>query len=242
MRINGFEQIKSFYSWVFTNPDKVRPVHISLYVFLINQNNRNNWVEWFKCPFDLAMQGACIGSKSTYYTALKELQEWNLLDYKEGVNNSKSPLIRLIVLSKSEPQTIPQSEPQTEPLTGLLTEPQTGKIYKLITDNLKLVTENLERWIKEETKKAKSEPLILPHKSEQFKSLWEMLIKTKKWKSKADSALLLSLKKLSRHPEPVAIKMMEDCIAGEWQGLVEPTSNGFKQPIIQQTKTYKNLD
>ena len=37
----GFEQIKSFYSWVFNNPDKVKPTHISLYLFLLNQNNRS---------------------------------------------------------------------------------------------------------------------------------------------------------------------------------------------------------
>jgi len=64
--MNGFEQIKSFYSWVFNNPDKVRPTHISLYLFLLNQNNRAMWVEWFKCPYDLAMQGACIGNKNNY--------------------------------------------------------------------------------------------------------------------------------------------------------------------------------
>ena len=77
--MNGFEQIKSFYSWVFNNPDKVKPTHISLYLFLLNQNNRSMWVEWFKCPFDLAMQGSCIGSKTTYYRCLKELQSFGLI-------------------------------------------------------------------------------------------------------------------------------------------------------------------
>jgi len=79
----------------------------------------------------------------------------------------------------------------------------------------------------------------LPYKSEQFKSLWDVLIRSKKWKKKADSALILSLKKLSRHPENVAIKMMEDCIAGEWQGLVEPTSSVNKLQGTQPLKTYK---
>ena len=96
--MNGFEQIKSFYSWVFNNPDKVRPTHISLYIFLLNQNNRSMWVEWFKCPYDLAMQGACIGNKNTYYKCLDELQLFKLIEYKKGINLHKSPLIKLIKL------------------------------------------------------------------------------------------------------------------------------------------------
>jgi hypothetical protein len=156
MRINGFEQIKSFYSWVFSNPDKVRPAHITLYLFLWNQGNRANWVEWFKCPYDLAMQGSCIGSKSTYYKALNELQEFGLIDYRKGVNDTKAPLIHLKQLYDNVPQTVPQSEPQSEPQTvpqsEPLTVPQSGKIYKLITSNYKLLNDNQDEfieWIKE---------------------------------------------------------------------------------------------
>lgn len=139
-RINGFEQIKGFYSWVFNNPDKVRPTHISLYLFLLNQNNRSNWVEWFKCPYDLAMQGACIGNKGTYYKCLDDLKGWKIIDYKKGINNYKAPIVKLFQLydneQLTEQVTVPLSEPQTVPLTV--------PIYKLITDNEKLLTENIE--------------------------------------------------------------------------------------------------
>jgi hypothetical protein len=154
--MNGFEQIKSFYSWVFNNPDKVRPTHISLYLFLLNQNNRAMWVEWFKCPYDLAMQGACIGNKNTYYKCLDDLQANNLIEYKKGINNYKAPMIRLIQLYDIEPLTeqvtVPLcgklteqvTVPHTEPLTELLNK----NIYKLITDNYKLVNDKLETWLK----------------------------------------------------------------------------------------------
>jgi hypothetical protein len=150
--MNGFEQIKSFYSWVFNNPDKVRPTHISLYLFLLNQNNRAMWVEWFKCPYDLAMQGACIGNKNTYYKCLDELQMYGLIDYKKGINNYKAPMIRLIQMYDTEPLTeqvtVPQSEkltvPQTEPLSVLLNK----NTYKLITDNYKTINNKLETWLK----------------------------------------------------------------------------------------------
>ncbi len=152
MRINGFEQIKAFYSIVFEQKYPIKPQHISLYVFLINQNNRNNWVEWFKCPFDLAMAGACIGSKATYYQCLKDLKEWNLLDFEKGVNNWKAPKIKLEVLNctPTYTSTVPQSEPLSVPAPEPLSVLLPIHIYKLITNNLKLITLNLEKWIKSE--------------------------------------------------------------------------------------------
>lgn len=149
MRINGFEQIKVFYSWVFNNADKsVKPHHISLYLFLVNQNNRNNWVEWFKCPFDLGMAGSCIGNKKTYYKTLDDLQEWGLLKYEKGINNWKAPLIKLEVLIRTTSVTatdtasVPTSEPQVLPLDTPLPTPLGTHIYKPITNNLKPITNN----------------------------------------------------------------------------------------------------
>lgn len=150
-RINGFEQIKAFYSWVFNNPDKARPTHVSLYLFLLNQANRSNWAEWFKCPYDLAMQGACIGNNGTYYKCLDELKEWNLIDYHKGVNNYKAPLIHLFCLYESEQQTeqvtVPLSEQQTEQQTVQLTEQVTAHIYNVLTNNIKRITDNIDEII-----------------------------------------------------------------------------------------------
>ncbi len=144
--MNGFEQIKSFYSWVFNNPDKVKTTHISLYLFLLNQNNRSMWVEWFKCPYDLAMQGACIGSKTTYYKSLKDLQEFGLIEYKEGLNNYKSPLVKLICLYKSVPLSEQASVPLSEQVSVQLPVQLSGHIYKLITNNIKLITDNQDKF------------------------------------------------------------------------------------------------
>jgi hypothetical protein len=161
-RINGFEQIKSFYSWVFNNPDKIRPTHISLYLFLLNQNNRSNWVEWFKCPYDLAMQGACIGNNGTYYRCLDDLKEWKLIDYQKGINNYKAPLVKLFQLYDSEQVTVPLSEQQCVQLTEQVSEQQCvqlteqvseqqcvqlpAHIYKLITDNTETINQQQKQF------------------------------------------------------------------------------------------------
>ncbi len=161
-RINYFTQIKNFYSFVFNSDKEVRPVHISLYMFLLNQNNRNNWIEWFKCPYDLAMQGACVSSKNTYYKALDDLQSFNLIEYQKGINLYKSPKIKILPLSiensvlnidtLTEQLSVPLSEKLTEQLSATQTEPLTvllsDNIYKLITDNYKTVNDKLETWLK----------------------------------------------------------------------------------------------
>ncbi|MDX5479210.1 MAG: hypothetical protein LPJ98_12225, partial [Cyclobacteriaceae bacterium] len=117
MRINLFDQIKAFYTWVFANQDKaIKPHHHSLYFFLLNQNNRTNWIEWFKCPFDLGMMGSGINSKHTYYKVLKELADWGLIQYQPGINNFKAPLIKIEVQKCTATSTA--TGPQPAPLLG----------------------------------------------------------------------------------------------------------------------------
>lgn len=147
MRINGFELISSFFGFVFSNQDRnIKPYHISLYVFLWNQNNRLMWVEWFKCPFDLGMMGSGINSKHTYYKALNDLQEWELIAYKKGINDHKAPMIKLEVQKCTS--TVPQGEPLPIPLLALQAEllpiPLLGRNIKLLTDNLEKVTSNID--------------------------------------------------------------------------------------------------
>lgn len=205
MRINGFEQIKAFYSWVFNNQDKrITPQHISLYNFLINQNNRNNWVEWFKCPFDLGMAGSCIGNKKTYYKCLTDLMDWELIKYEKGTNNWKAPLIKVEVLNctTTNTATVPQSEPQPLPLDI----PLPTHIYKLVTNNLKLITDNFELievnlsgWIKKEKEEEKKfnfkNSLILLGVEKQIVSDW-LKVRTKKKAINSETAYNSILKQI----------------------------------------------
>lgn len=189
MRINGFEQIKGFYSWVFNNQELgIKPQHCSLYVFLINQNNRNNWVEWFKCPLDLAMAGSCITSKKTYYRCLKDLTDWNLIEYTPGENNWKAPVIKIkplkdrlnvpiseIVEVSHSTSTITSTTPQVELppiplLTPLPTQATTPLHTPLHTPNIKHVTGNLKQvTITTENENTKDEKIVVDAVEDNFK-------------------------------------------------------------------------
>ena len=104
--------MRGFYSMVFESKHEFRPTHVSLYIFLLNQNNRTNWTEWFKCPFDTVMMGACINSNKTYYNVLNDLQNYKLIKYRKGINNYKAPRIHIIPLQvdDNEPTKIPKPE------------------------------------------------------------------------------------------------------------------------------------
>lgn len=232
MRINGFEQMKAFYSWVFENQDKIKAHHISLYMFLLNQNNRNGWVEWFKCPFDLAMGGSCIGSKKTYYQSLQDLQDWELIQFTKGVNNWKSPLIKLEVLKCTS--TIPQCEPQLLPqvvplelpqhilqLIPLLTPLRVTDI-KLLTDNIKPITDNLKQIIdflfKKETKFNFRQSLISYGFDEKLVNDWLAVRKTKK-ATNTETAFKSFIAEVEKKPTTNINEILKTCCEKSWSGF-----------------------
>lgn len=69
-------------------------------------------------------------------------------------------------------------------------------------------------------KKEKESVLVLPYRSAEFVDTWEILRAQPKWKKKSNSALQMSLSKLGKYPEEFAIHLMENAIAGGWQGVV----------------------
>ena len=246
-RINGFEQIKGFYSWVFNNPDKIRPTHISLYLFLLNQNNRSNWVEWFKCPYDLAMQGACIGNNGTYYKCLDDLKAWNLIDYQKGINNFKAPLVKLFVLYENEQVTVPLSEQLSEQLSVQQTAQQPVQlsaqlpvhIYKLITDNIETINNRQDEFLCliKNFINPKSKEIDLSFLQKDFIPIvekWLLYKKEKKQEYKGQTSINTFCKKLIEYSngEPIiAEAIIEQSIANNWAGIFElkNNNNGNKQ-------------
>jgi len=114
-RINFFDQMREFFTIVFDGKFDYKPQHIALYCFLLQQNNRNGWAEWFKCPFDIGMGGSGIGNKKTYYKALDDLRDNKLIEYVPGANMWKAPRVKILPL-KVEVQNCTAIVPQAEPL------------------------------------------------------------------------------------------------------------------------------
>ena len=175
-RINLYEQLKRFFEIVFSGKHDMKPHHISMYIFMLNQNNRCNWAEKFKMSFDIALQGSAIGSRETYYKTLKDLNEWGFIEYNPGANRMKSAEFRIIKLSKNRQLSVPLCEqvngqesellsvhqlvlllvpllvplPDREVVPQLVTKliPITRDFITLITDNIEPIKNNNDYFLK----------------------------------------------------------------------------------------------
>lgn len=71
----------------------------------------------------------------------------------------------------------------------------------------------------------KEKPLVFPFTSEAFMSAWDILMQQPKWIKKPNSALQLSLDKISKYNEAFAIMQIEAAIEKQWAGLVYPSTD-----------------
>jgi len=95
----------------------------------------------------------------------------------------------------------------------------------IVNDNVNVnVTDNV---IVNDTVKVKEikEKLIFPFDNSDFLETWNILTKEPKWKRKSNTALQASLNKLSKVSVAEAIEMLNNAIAGGWQGVFELTNN-----------------
>jgi len=155
-RINIFEQLNEFYKIMFNDQDKLNISEISLYMFLLYMNNKLNWCEWFRLPFDLIINGSGIGSNVTYYKALKKLQNKGLIMFVPGVNKARTVTIKIIKLFKnkrvdtplSEVVNIQLDEELADLLYNVLPTELNAHIYKEFNNKLKYLIKNKKNEIK----------------------------------------------------------------------------------------------
>ena len=87
------------------------------------------------------------------------------------------------------------------------------------------------------TKNSPSEEATpLPYTSEEFRNTWEVLCRQPKWKKKSKDALRGNLKKLAGYPEDVAIKMMQNSINNDYQGLFPLKAEDIRNAKATETR------
>ena len=79
-----------------------------------------------------------------------------------------------------------------------------------------------------------------PNRTDALNNAWEILVNEPKWKKKTTAALSATLKKLEKFNEQDALQMVENAIAGGWQG-VHPIDKNTKNEDNGMTNYLKNL-
>ena len=156
--MNYIEQLNEYNLKLITHP--ISPNARSIYISLLDFNNRLAWKEEFGIANNCLMEISGIESKSTFNRARKELIDNGYILYKKGKNNILVGLYKIISLKsqnddtalalgtvrlKSSPvsecelstnQVRTECEPPTVPLNKLNKTKQ-NKIYYLYKKNIK---------------------------------------------------------------------------------------------------------
>ena len=239
MEINGYQLSRSWFDFCFDNPEKISPNHTAIYFFAIEHCNRLGWKEKFGFPTQMTMDAIGIKKHQTYIKYFNELCEWGFFRLVQKSSNQYSA--NIISLQVALPKNgkaldkafITHAAKQTES-NGQSTRQSNGTIDKQQTikplnqETIKQQTSNGAAVAASipfvERKKNKVEEIIFPFDSLEFKSMWSNWIEFRrqiKKPYKSDMSLQGALKNLSKYPEDVAIKMIEQSIANQWQGIFE---------------------
>jgi hypothetical protein len=99
--------MRRWFEFAFSNPDKVRPVHVAVYTWHIELNNRMGWVRNFGSPASQTMAACGISSYNTYKTAFNDLIEWGFIEMiKKSENQYQSNIIALSNFDKSSDRSL----------------------------------------------------------------------------------------------------------------------------------------
>ena len=89
-------------------------------------------------------------------------------------------------------------------------------------------------------KEGDAKPLVYPFDSIAFMSAWTELVKTPKWKGKLNYALQISLNKLGKFEEEIAIRQIERAIESNCTGVVFSGTERDYQEWLKQKKYGNN--
>ena len=81
--MNGYNLSRNFWDFSFENPDKIKPNHIAVYFFAIEQCNRLGWKKKFSLPSSMVMEATSIRSYNSYIKVLNDLIDYGFIELIE---------------------------------------------------------------------------------------------------------------------------------------------------------------
>jgi hypothetical protein len=85
-----FKLTRAFWDYAFENPEKIKPNHCALYLFIVEHCNRLGWKHKFGLPTTMVKDAIGIRSYNTYITTLNDLVEFGLIELIEKSKNQYS--------------------------------------------------------------------------------------------------------------------------------------------------------
>lgn len=206
--MNWYELSRSIFDYAFEHKE-CGVYHISIYLWMVELNNRMGWKKEFWVPSHDTCDWLSIWNKNTYLSAIKDLEKWGFIKIVKESKNQFSATIVTICRIKSDTAT-------TTALDTALIQQSTRHWYAIDT---------IDKQRNKETKNKETiqSLTVVVEKTE----LELLLIEFKRARAKlrkpmTDKAMELLLKKLSEYSEPEQIAMLEEAIEKGWQSVYPP--------------------
>ncbi len=101
--MNYIKQLNAVYQLIVKD-SRMNPTHVSLYMALFQLWNITRFAEVFYVNRQEVMQLSKIGSKSTYHRCLKDLNNWNYIEYIPSHNIYKGSQVRMPIFGTTAEQ------------------------------------------------------------------------------------------------------------------------------------------
>jgi hypothetical protein len=75
----GYSLTRKFFDFAFENSRIIRPVHVAIYCWCVELNNRLGWKDEFQLPTEDGMSYTGILDRHTFINAVKDLAEWGAI-------------------------------------------------------------------------------------------------------------------------------------------------------------------
>ena len=85
-----FKLTRQFWDFAFENPEKIKPNHCAMYLFIVEHCNRLGWKQKFGLPTTMVKDAIGIRSYNTYIETLNDLVEFGLIEMIEKSKNQYS--------------------------------------------------------------------------------------------------------------------------------------------------------
>lgn len=92
--MNYIKHLNSIFD-LFHKDSNLNPTHISLYMALFQEWNKNRFADQFSVSRSQLMKTAKIGSKSTYHRCISNLDEWKYISYHPSRNPHKGSEVQM---------------------------------------------------------------------------------------------------------------------------------------------------
>lgn len=134
--LSGYQLTKDWFDFIFDSSEIITPLHTSLFLWIVELNNRLQWKNVIGLPTDFAMQASCIKSYKSYKNTLDDLIKWGfVILVSKSYNQYSCNQIALVLNTKAIPKQM-QSRYQSD-TKAIPKQMHHSKTVKTIKNNTK---------------------------------------------------------------------------------------------------------